>query len=99
MTFDVAARLTELREKSGLTTNRLANNAGISQSHLREIELGKKNPTVETLSLICCELGVDLAEFFSPEESEITPALLSSVKKLSPEQQNRLAQFLCSLGE
>ena len=48
--MNVASRITYLREKRGLTTNKLANLAGVSQSHLREIELGMRNPTVETLS-------------------------------------------------
>ena len=47
--FDVGARIKELRIKSGLTVNGLANKAGISQSYLRDIELGNKQPTVEYL--------------------------------------------------
>ena len=38
--MNVASRIIYLREQKGLTTNKLANMAGISQSHLREIELG-----------------------------------------------------------
>ena len=42
--MNVASRIIYLREQKGLTTNKLANMAGISQSHLREIELGLRNP-------------------------------------------------------
>ena len=62
--MNVASRIIYLREQKGLTTNKLANMAGISQSHLREIELGLRNPTVETLSYFCDALGVTLEEFF-----------------------------------
>ena len=48
--MNVGERIKELREKRGLTVNKLANLAGISQSYLRDVELGNKNPTVETLS-------------------------------------------------
>ena len=58
--MNVASRIIYLREQKGLTTNKLANMAGISQSHLREIELGLRNPTVETLSYFCDALGVTL---------------------------------------
>ena len=51
--MNIAERIVELRKQKGLTTNKLANLAGISQSHLREIELGLRNPTVETLSYFC----------------------------------------------
>ena len=44
--MNVGERIKELREKRGLTVNKLANLAGISQSYLRDVELGNKNPTV-----------------------------------------------------
>lgn len=91
--MNVAQRLIYLREKRGITTNKLANLAGISQSHLREIELGQRNPTVETLSFFCDALGVSLEEFFS-EDNEINPFLKSAVKRLSDDQQVALADFI-----
>ncbi len=95
--MNIAQRLIELREKRGITTNKLANLAGISQSHLREIELGMRNPTVDTLSYFCDALGVSLEEFFCEEKRELDPALLTSLKKLTPEQQQTLADFLRSV--
>lgn len=95
--MNVAQRLVELREHRGITTNKLANLAGISQSHLREIELGTRNPTVETLSYFCDALGISLEEFFCEEKQELDPALLSSLKKLTPKQQQALADFLNSI--
>ncbi|MBR1810672.1 MAG: helix-turn-helix transcriptional regulator [Clostridia bacterium] len=62
--MDVGARITELRIQRGLTVNKLANLSGISQSYLRDIELGNKNPTVEYLEYICLGLNVSLPEFF-----------------------------------
>lgn len=44
MVNNFGARIKELREKAGYTVNKLANLAGISQSYLRDIELGNKNP-------------------------------------------------------
>ena len=48
--LDVALRLKELRELRGISVNKLSNMAGLSQSFVREIELGRKNPTVDSLS-------------------------------------------------
>lgn len=82
----------------GLTVNKLANLAGLSQSFLREIELGNKTPTVETLSYFCDALEISLAEFFSTEEkSDINPILKTSLSRLTDEQQISLAQFLNSI--
>lgn len=95
--MDVGKRITQLREAQGYTVNKLANLSGISQSHLREIELGNKNPTVETLGYFCDALGVSLEEFFKDESGDISPVLLSSIKKLDHSQQLALAEFLKSV--
>lgn len=92
--MNVGLRIRELRENAGLTVNKLANMSGISQSHLREIELGNKNPTVETLSYFCEALGISLKQFFSDKEESISPQLLSSIERLDNKQQTKLAEFI-----
>lgn len=93
--MDVGKRITELRNDKGLSVNKLANLAGVSQSYLRDIELGLKNPTVEYLSYICDALDVTL-EFFFAEESD-KDNLIAAVKKLNPSQREKLFEFLNSL--
>ena len=95
--MNVGQRIQELRKARCLTVNKLANLAGISQSYLRDVELGNKNPTVETLSYFCDALGISLGEFFSDTETEISPFLMSAVKTLTQEQQHRLADFIDSI--
>ena len=96
--MNVGERIVELRISKGLTTNKLANLSGVSQSHLREIELGKRNPTVETLSFFCDALGISLSDFFNENNNDnINPMLLSAIKKLSEEQQMHLAELIISL--
>ena len=98
--MDGGKRITWFREKKGITVNKLANEAGISQSYLREVELGKKKPTVETLSFVCEALGITLKDFFDDgsvsrlETDELGAALF----RLTPEQRKRLAEFLNSLN-
>ena len=93
--FDVGARIVQLRQNKNITTNKLANMAGISQSFLRDIELGNKNPTVETLSYICSALDVSLQYFFSQSDSSaLQPFLLSALHKLNEQEQLKLAEFI-----
>lgn len=92
--INVGKRLIYFREIRGITTNKLANLAGISQSALREIELGERNPTVETLSYFCEALGISMSEFFNEDNSELNEFLVSSAKKLSQSQQLKLADFI-----
>ena len=95
--MNVGKRIKDLREKKGFTVNKLANLAGISQSYLRDVELGNKNPTVETLSYFCDALGVSLKDFFDNMDSGINAFLKSELVKLSDEQQLKLAEFLRTL--
>lgn len=95
--MNVGERIKELREKRGLTVNKLANLAGISQSYLRDVELGNKNPTVETLSYFCDALEISLKEFFSENDSAVNPFLMSAINQLSNQQQLKLAEFLQTL--
>lgn len=92
----VGKRITYFRTAKGLTVNNLANLAGISQSYLRDVELGNKNLTVKTLSFVCDALGITLKEFFDEEskkELEEDP-LLAKIYQLNPEQKNALLVFL-----
>ena len=50
--MDVGKRIIALREEKGWTTNRLANQCGLSQSFVRSVELGERGISVEKLSLI-----------------------------------------------
>ncbi len=96
--MDVGGRITELRKKKGITTNRLAYLAGISQSYLRDIELGKKNPTVEVLSYICEALDITLSDFFTkPGKYAVSKGVHEAVSMLSEPQQNKLVEFIIAV--
>ncbi len=90
----IGNRITELRKLRNISTNKLANLAGISQSYLREVELGQKNPTVETLSYICFGLDISLQDFFAQDKQNINPFLLSALQALSDVEQMTLASFI-----
>ena len=93
--MDVSKRIIALRERCGFTQNGLAERAGVSQTHLRRVELGQADITIGHLQLLCDAMGVSLKEFFGdePEFNEIDTAL----SKLSPKQKTLLLSFLESL--
>lgn len=95
--MDIGERIAFFRTKKGITVNKLANISGISQSYLRDIELGNKQPTVEYLSYICDGLGISLATFFSdPSEKNEFSSVIDS---LTEKQKNTLKEFIKSLTE
>ena len=93
--MDVSKRLSTLRKQCGYTQNSLAERAGVSQTHLRRVELGQADITVSHLQLICDALGISLKEFFEDlsDENEIA----SAFSKLSPKQKKLLLAFIESL--
>lgn len=98
--MDVGSRITSLSTAKHYTVNKLATLAGISQSYLRDVELGKKNPTVEILSYICDALGISLSEFF--DDSTVSALqndpLLNAIYSLNAKQRLALLEFLQSLN-
>lgn len=97
--MDVAERIRFFREQKNMTVNKLANMAGISQSFLREVELGNKKPTVETLSLVCDALNITLKDFFDngTPSALLDNELVRQIYRLTPDQQALLTKFLKSL--
>ena len=89
----------QYRLSKGYSVNKLANLSGVSQSYLRDVELGNKNPSVEILSYLCESLGISLADFFNAycnQESSMD-SLIEEVYRLTPEQRKALEYFLQSL--
>ena len=99
--MNVGKRITFFRTAKNYSVNKLANLCGISQSYLRDIELGKKNPTVEILSLICNTLDVSLQDFFAENEADTlaNSPLMQRIYKLTPSQKNALMNFLDAMSD
>ena len=93
--MNVGERLLELRNKCWLTQNGLAERAGVSQTHLRRVELGQADITVGHLQLLCDAMNISLQEFFNiePEKDELSVA----ISKLTPKQRKLLIAFIESL--
>lgn len=93
--METGKRIKELREKAGFTQNKLAEWAGVSQTHLRRVELGQQDITVGQLQLVCDGLGISLAEFFNVNSEKDTFSDITS--KLTPKQKQLLTEFLKSM--
>jgi transcriptional regulator with XRE-family HTH domain len=61
---EVARRLRDAREKSGLSLRELARRLEISPSALSQIETGKSRPSVRTLYALVSQLNLSLDELF-----------------------------------
>ena len=93
--MDVSKRIIMLRERCGLTQNGLAERAGVSQTHLRRVELGQADITIGHLQLLCDAMSISIQDFFQDESNSDEIAVAFS--KLSPKQKTLLLSFLESL--
>ena len=93
--MDISKRLRALREQCGYTQNGLAERAGVSQTHLRRVELGQADITISHLQLLCDAMGISLKDFFT--DSTDTDEVSTAFSKLSPKQKQLLLSFIESL--
>lgn len=93
--MNVGDRIKFLREKCGFTQNSLAEKAGVSQTHLRRVELGQADITVGCLRLVCDALGISIKDFFNV--SDDSEEISSAIATLSPKQRRLLIDFLKSI--
>ena len=93
--MNVSERLLELRNERSLTQNGLAEKAGVSQTHLRRVELGQADITVGHLQLLCDAMNISLEEFFQTDvkKDEFSVA----ISRLTPKQKKLLITFIESL--
>lgn len=90
--MNVGDRIRFFREKSQLSQNMLADKAGISQTHLRRVELGQAGITVDHLEMICDAFNITLKDFFDIEASE--NEFETALSKLTPKQKRLLLDFI-----
>jgi transcriptional regulator with XRE-family HTH domain len=60
----LGVRIKELRKRTGLSQDQLAEHVGIEAKYLSRIEVGKRQPSFETLENIADSLHVEMKELF-----------------------------------
>ena len=93
--MNVGKRLNKLRNMCWLTQNGLAERAGVSQTHLRRVELGQADITVGHLQLLCDAMNISIQEFFNVDNKD--DELSIALSKLTPKQKKLLIAFIESL--
>lgn len=71
LTGAVGRKIRKLRERKGLTLVDFGKQAGISYTHISEIERGNTCPSLKTISKLAAVLGVPVTDFFTEEQQEV----------------------------
>lgn len=90
--MDPGQLLKEVRERHGVSQQRLAIRAGTTQSAISRIERGGVSPTFETLNELLQMLGEDLVLGAEPTDSGIDRPMIQANLSLTP--QERVARGL-----
>ena len=73
----LGARIKELRKRSGLTQDQLAERIEVEAKYLSRIEVGKRYPSLDVLERIADSMKVEMKELFDyshHDNAVITPA-------------------------
>lgn len=101
--MNILERITKLREDRHWTEYQLAERSGLTQSTISSWYRKNMLPTIPSLTRICDAFKITISQFFMEDSTsviEVTPEqlqLLEAVGKLTPEQIEKLAEFLRTL--
>ena len=65
--MEVGKKLRKLRENKNMSMYRLTQMTGVSGHHIKGIEEGTRQPTIDTLNRLATALGSSLAEIFNDD--------------------------------
>jgi transcriptional regulator with XRE-family HTH domain len=72
---EIGFRLKQLRQKAGISQERLAEQIGVSTNQLQKYESGKNMMNTEKLQLLASALSVQVHEFFVSSEETLPLAV------------------------
>ena len=93
--MDFGARLEYIRTQRKISIYKISKTTGLSNSYIRDLERGKRNPSLDTLYRISVPLGVSVSEllneseelsYLSAEEKDI----IENIRLLSDEKRDAL---------
>lgn len=87
-------KIREKRKQCGLTSQQLADLCHVNDSYIRQLESGKKVPSMPLLLSLCDELETSPNYLLEYAEAGDDKQLLNRLYKLSPEQKNTMICML-----
>ena len=100
--MDISKRLKTIRQSKDISVYKLSQLSGVSETHIRDLERGDRNPSFDTLSKLAKPMGLSLSElvnesddiaFLNKEEKE----LIECYRMLSKNRADTLLAFLKTL--
>ena len=101
--MDIASRLKKIRTSKGYSVYKLSQISGVSETHIRDLERGDRNPSLDTIDRIAKTLGISLSELLNENEeiSYLTAKekeLLECYRMMTDNQGDTLLAFIKTLN-
>ena len=97
--MDIAERLKIIRKSKNISVYRLSQLSGVSETHIRDLERGDRNPSFDTLNRLAQPLGLSLSELFNESDdvaylNKDEKALIECFRHLGKDKADSLLTFL-----
>lgn len=100
--MDISKRLKEVRTSKDMSVYKLSQLSGVSETHIRDLERGDRNPSFDTLSRLAKPMGLSLSELFNETDdiaflNKEEKELVECYRMLPKEKAETLLAFLKTL--
>lgn len=100
--MDISERLKSIRVAKNMSVYKLSQLSGVSETHIRDLERGDRNPSIDTLCRLVEPMGVPVSELFTESNnmtvlSDEEKTLLDCYRMLSKDKADSLLVFLKTL--
>jgi transcriptional regulator with XRE-family HTH domain len=66
--MDIAEKLKTTRTSKNISVYKLSQMSGVSETHIRDLERGVRNPSFDTLNRLAEPMGISLSELFNDSD-------------------------------
>ena len=97
--MDIAQRLKQVRKSKNISVYKLSQSSGVSETHIRDLERGDRNPSLDTLNRLAISLGLSLPDLLN-ENREVyyltdkEKEFIECLRMLSDDRADALLKFL-----
>lgn len=101
--MDIAKKLKDIRKSKDISVYKLSQMSGVSETHIRDLERGDRNPSIDTLAKITAAMGLSLPELLNEDDGifYLNPkeqSVLECFRSLSDDKADALVAFLKTLN-
>ena len=101
--MDISKRLKNIRKSKDISVYELSQLSGVSETHIRDLERGDRNPSLDTIDKIAKALGLSLPELLNEADkatylNQKEQVLVECFRSLSDDKADALLEFMKTLS-